>query len=115
LIDNKNDKFVGLAICYCGQKTEAGSNTCCVKFGLVTRNGGRSAFVNFDNLFEDCEHFAASQGLSKLAPGVNVGNLPAYRKMISKGFRTEFHGILMTKNNDSGYHIEDIYAIDDWR
>jgi len=21
----------------------------------------------------------------------------------------------MTKNNDPGYHIEDVYAIDDWR
>jgi hypothetical protein len=35
--------------------------------------------------------------------------------MISKGFRTEFQGVMMTKNNDPGYHIEDVYAIDDWR
>jgi len=115
LIDNKNDKLVGLAICHCGPRTEAGSNTCYVKFGLVTGNGGRSASTIFDNLLEACEHFAASKGLSKLAAGVNTGNLAAYRKMISKGFKTEFQGVLMAKNNDPGYHKEDVYAIDDWR
>ncbi len=103
LTDNKSNKLLGLAICHCGPKTEAGSNTCYVKFG------------NFNELIECCDIFAASQGLSKLAAGVNIGNLEAYRKMISKGFRTEFQGVMMTKNNDPGYHIEDVYAIDDWR
>ncbi len=81
----------------------------------MTGNGGRSASANFDNLLESCEHFAASKGLSKLAAGINIGNLAAYRKMISKGFKTEFQGVMMTKNNDPGYHKEDVYAIDDWR
>jgi N-acetylglutamate synthase-like GNAT family acetyltransferase len=31
------------------------------------------------------------------------------------GFRTELQGVMMTKNNDPGYHIEHVYAIDDWR
>ena len=115
LIDNKSNKLVGLAICHCGPKTEAGSNTCYVKFGSVTASGDRPESANFDELIEYCEHFAASHGLSKLAAGVNIGNLDAYRKMISKGFRTEFQGVMMTKNNDPGYHIEDVYAIDDWR
>ena len=50
-----------------------------------------------------------------LLAGVNIGNLGAYRKMISKGFKTEYQGVMMTKNNDPGYHKEDVYAIDDWR
>jgi len=115
LTDNKSNKLLGLAICHCGPKTEAGSNTCYVKFGSVTASEDRSKSANFDELIECCEIFAASQGLSKLAAGVNIGNLDAYRKMISKGFRTEFHGVMMTKNNDPGYHIEGVYAIDDWR
>jgi N-acetylglutamate synthase-like GNAT family acetyltransferase len=115
LIDDKNNTLVGLAICHCGPKTEAGTNTCYVKFGVVTGNVDRSASVNFDNLLQYCELFAASQGLSKLVAGVNIGNLAAYKKMISKGFSTEFQGVLMTKNNDAGYHTEDIYAIADWR
>jgi predicted N-acetyltransferase YhbS len=115
LTDNKSKKLLGLAICHCGPNTEAGSNTCYVKFGSVTASEDRSKSANFDELIECCEIFAASQGLSKLAAGVNIGNLHAYRKMISKGFRTEFQGVMMTKNNEPGYHIEDVYAIDDWR
>jgi predicted N-acetyltransferase YhbS len=115
LTDNKSKKLLGLAICHCGPNTEAGSNTCYVKFGSVTASEDRSKSANFDELIECCEIFAASQGLSKLAAGVNIGNLHAYRKMISKGFRTEFQGVMMTKNNDPGYHIEDVYAMDDWR
>ncbi len=115
LIDNKTNKLVGLAICHCGPKTEAGSNTCYVKFGSVTSSEDSSDSANFDYLIEYREYFAASQGQSKLAAGVNIGNLGAYRKMISKGFRTEFQGVMMTKGNDPGYHIEDVYVIDDWR
>jgi hypothetical protein len=81
----------------------------------VVGNEDRSASTNFDNLLEYCEHFAASQGLSKLVAGVNIGNLAAYRKMISKGFKTDYQGVMMTKNNDPGYHMEDVYAMDDWR
>jgi len=115
LTDNKGNKLLGLAVCHCGPKTEAGSNTCYVKFGSVIASEDKSESANFDELIKYCEHFAATQGLSKLVAGVNLGNLAAYRKMISKGFRTEFQGVMMTKNNDPGYHIEDVYAIDDWR
>ncbi|TLX92835.1 MAG: GNAT family N-acetyltransferase [Thaumarchaeota archaeon] len=115
LTDNKSNKLLGLAICHCGPNTEAGSNTCYVKFGSVTASEDRSKSANFDELIECCEIFAASQGLSKLAAGVNIGNFHAYRKLLSKGFRTEFQGVMMTENNDPGYPIEDVYAIDDWR
>jgi predicted N-acetyltransferase YhbS len=58
LTDNKSNKLLGLAICHCGPKTEAGSNTCYVKFGCVTASGDRSESANFDELIEYCEHFA---------------------------------------------------------
>jgi len=115
MTDNKSNKLVGLAVCHCGPKTEAGSNSCYVKFGSVTASGNRSESANFDDLIGYCEHFASSQGLSKLVAGVNLGNLAAYRNMISMGFRTEFQGVMMTKNNDPGYHVEDVFAVDDWR
>ena len=116
LIDKKdNNKLVGIAICHCGSKTEAGSNNCYIKFGSVTSSEDRTQSANFNELIDCCEQFAASQGLSKLIGGVNIGNLPAYREMISKGFRTESQGVMMTKDNDPGYHLEDVYAIDDWR
>lgn len=115
LIDDKTGKLVGFGICHCGPNTEAGSNTCYVKFGAVSSSEDRSESANFDELIGCCEQFAASQGLSKLNAGVNIGNLGAYRKMIGKGFKTELQGVIMTKNNDPGYHVDGIYAIDDWR
>ncbi|HET8847630.1 MAG TPA: GNAT family N-acetyltransferase [Nitrososphaeraceae archaeon] len=115
LMDNKTDILSGLAICHCGPHTEAGSNTCYIKFGSVKPNEDKSEATNFENLLDYCEYYAASRGLSKLTAGVNIGNLAAYRTMISKGFRTESQGVLMTKNNEPGYHVQDIYAIDDWR
>ncbi len=111
---NANNNLAGLAICHCGPRTEAGSGTCYVKFGM-TANEGQSASDNFDHLLASCERYAASQGLTTLLAGVNIGNLGAYRKMISRGFKTEYQGVMMTKNNDPGYHKEDVYAIDDWR
>jgi N-acetylglutamate synthase-like GNAT family acetyltransferase len=115
LTDNKSNKLVGLAVCHCGPKTEAGTDTCYIKFGSVKASEGKSQSANFDYLLEYCELFAASHGLSKLTVGVNIGNLAAYRKMISKGFSTEFQGVLMTKNNDPGYHVDGVFAVDDWR
>lgn len=115
LVDNKSGMLVGLAICHCGPNTEAGSDICYIKFGSAKENKEGSESANFEELLNCCEQFAASQGLSKLTAGVNTANLAAYRKMISKGFRTEFQGVLMSKNNDPGYHVEDVYVIDDWR
>ena len=115
LNDNKSGTMIGLAICHCGLKTEAGSDICYIKFGSAKENKEGSESANFEELLNCCEQFAASQGLSKLTAGVNIANLAAYRKMISKGYRTEFQGVLMTKNNEPGYHVEDVYAIDDWR
>ena len=116
LTDNKdNNKLVGIAVCHCGPNTEAGSNTCYIKFGSAVSSEDRSKSANFNELIGCCEQFAASQGLTKLVGGVNIGNIAAYREMISNGFRTESQGVMMTKNNDPGYHLEDVYAIDDWR
>lgn len=115
LTDNKNGKLIGLAICHRGAHTEAGNGNCYVKFGTAVENGEFSASENFERLLESCELFAASQGLSKLTVGVNTANMGAYKKMISRGFKTDFQGVMMTKNNDPGYHTEEVYAIDDWR
>jgi len=35
--------------------------------------------------------------------------------MISLGFRTKFHGVVMDDRNDFAYNKPDIYLIDDWR
>ena len=115
LWDKKDNRLCGFAICHCGPKTEAGSNTCYIKFGVVNKSNSNSASQNFEYLLDCCEIFASLQGISKLVGGVNIGNLDAYRIMISRGFRTDFQGVLMMRNNDPGYHNENVYVINDWR
>jgi N-acetylglutamate synthase-like GNAT family acetyltransferase len=114
LDDNKsNGALVGMAICHCGPRTEAGSGTCYVKFGAVKPSQGSSEY--FDRLLEVCESFAKSQELSRIIAGMNVGRHNAYRKMIEHNFRTDIQGVAMHKPNEAGYNTENIYVIDDWR
>jgi hypothetical protein len=55
LITNHRGNYVqGLAICHCGPKTEAGSKTCYVKFGLAAPISDKSAAVNFGDLLKLC-------------------------------------------------------------
>jgi ribosomal protein S18 acetylase RimI-like enzyme len=115
LISNKNDKVIGIVICHCGTGTEAGKDTCYVKFGAAAHNKEFGQCETFSSLLRHCERFAQSQGLSKVVAGVNIGNLSAYQNMLAAGFKTEFQGVIMTKDSDPGYHKEDIYVIDDWR
>jgi hypothetical protein len=62
-----------------------------------------------------CEAFAAEKEMKHLIAGVNTSCYNAYRKMLSKGFRSDMTWIVMQRNNESGYNRPDVYAIDDWR
>jgi GNAT superfamily N-acetyltransferase len=115
-----NQKLSGFGVCHCGKGTEAGSNTCYVKFAAVrsprtTDNDAPIAESNFEKLLYACESFASEQGLSRLVAGVNTGRQQAYMKMLSYGFRIDMLGIAMQRGTDLGYNQPDIYIIDDWR
>jgi GNAT superfamily N-acetyltransferase len=117
---SNNRDIAGFAICHCGKGTEAGSNTCYIKFAAVRpppKSDNDAIFVadNFDRLIDACTTFASQQGLSRLVAGVNTSRLLAYRKMLSKGFRIDMLGITMHNGTDVGYNRPDVYAIDDWR
>jgi GNAT superfamily N-acetyltransferase len=115
-----NQQLSGFAVCHCGKGTEAGSNTCYVKFAAVrslgtTDDGAPLVESNFERLIDACETFALEQGLSRLVAGVNTGRQRAYMKMLSHGFRIDMLGIAMQKGSDVGYNRPDVYIIDDWR
>jgi N-acetylglutamate synthase-like GNAT family acetyltransferase len=109
----KDTRLVGVAICHCGQGSEAGPDTCYVKFGAVTSEA--DAATRFDDLVSACEELASERGLSRLSAGVNTGRTEAYQKMLERGFRTDFQGVAMHRPNESGYNRRGVYAIDDWR
>lgn len=111
--DNYSKILVGIGICHCGAGSEAGSNTCYIKFGGV--KPGPTAGNNFDKLLDACEAFAAEEGMSRIVAGVNTGRYEAYRKMLSRGFQIDIVGIAMQRYNDSGYNKRGVYIIDDWR
>lgn len=74
LITNHRGNYLqGLAICRCGPKTEAGSNTCYLKFGLAASSSDKSVAVNFGDLLKHCEEFASSHGSSNLVGGRKRG------------------------------------------
>ncbi len=103
----------GLAVCHCGEGTEAGPDTCYIKFGAV--RSGAGAAERFDQLLMACEQLAAARGLSRLVGGVNLSRIEAFQRMRAAGFRTEFQGVAMHRPNEEGYSRSGIFAIDDWR
>jgi hypothetical protein len=109
----ENGKLLGLAVCHCGPGTEAGSNTCYIKFGVV--HSGTNAESDFGNLLKACERMAAEKGLQKLVAGVNTARHEAYRYILNSGFRTEIQGVAMERPNEPGYNRAGIYLVDDWR
>ncbi len=106
-------RLVGLAVCHYGAGSEAGSDTCYVKFGAA--QPGPAVGQVFDQLLDACEGLAVAQNTSRLLAGVNMGRHEAYRRMIARGFRTDRQGIVMQKPNEAGYNQPDVYALDDWR
>lgn len=106
-------RLSGFAICHCGEGTEAGPDTCYIKFGAV--RSGAGAAERFDQLLLACEQLASDRGLSRLVGGVNLSRKEAFQRMLAVGFRTEFQGVAMHRPNEEGYSRSGIYAIDDWR
>ncbi|OUL21753.1 GNAT family N-acetyltransferase [Nostoc sp. RF31YmG] len=105
--------LAGFAVCHYGAGTEAGSNTCFVKFGAV--RSGTNAGERFEQLLDICENLAVTQGMSKLVAGVNTSRDEAYRRTIARGYRSEIIGVAMHRPNEPGYNRPDVFALDDWR
>jgi GNAT superfamily N-acetyltransferase len=106
-------RLAGLALCHCGADTEAGNDTCYIKFAAV--RPGEKAAQMFERLLDACDLFAASRRLKRIEAGVNLARQEAYQQMLARGFRTAFQGVTMHKPNEPGYSRSGMYVIDDWR
>ncbi len=106
-------ELAGFAVCHYGAGTEAGSDTCYVKFGAV--RPGANAGQRFEQLLDLCETLSAVEEMSRLVAGVNTSRHEAYRIMIARSFRTKITGVAMQKPNEPGYNRPDVFALDDWR
>ena len=101
------------AVCHTGAGTEAGSGACYVKFAAVRPNA--HAQLNFEQLLELCEAYAASRSAAKLIAGVNMARHEAYRMLAGRNFRADMIGVAMQKANAPGFNRPGIYVLDDWR
>ena len=107
------DSLDAFAVCHCGEGTEAGRNTCFIKFAAV--RPGPVAENRFDRLLDACEALAAERGLERMEAGVNLNRSQAYRQMLRRGFRTDTQGVAMHKPDSPAYNRSDAFVLDDWR
>jgi predicted N-acetyltransferase YhbS len=104
----------GFAVCHCGAGSEAGSDTCYVKFAAV--RPGERAPGWFERLLDACEAFAAGSDLGRLVAGVNTGRLDAYRRLLARGYRTERVGVSMwLRPEEPHFDTPAHYVINDLR
>jgi hypothetical protein len=101
------------AICHYGPASEAGADTCLIKFGAV--RDGPSAEQDFSRLLDACEALTATVGMANLVAGANLARHEAYQHLVARGFRTALQGVAMHRQNDPGYCRPGRYIIDDWR
>ena len=104
----------GIAVCHCGAGSEAGSDTCYIKFAAA--RPGVGAAERFERLLDVCEAFAAQSGLHRVVAGVNTGRLDAYRRLLARGFRVEQIGVSMRLRPDQPHFDTPAHhVIDDLR
>ncbi|MBV8830815.1 MAG: GNAT family N-acetyltransferase [Acidobacteriaceae bacterium] len=107
------DSLEGFAVCHCGEGSEAGTDTCYIKFAAV--RPAADAESAFERLLDACESLASERGLARLEAGVNLNRSKAYRNMLRRGFRTDIQGVAMHRPDSPAYNRPDIFVIDDWR
>lgn len=106
-------KLVGFAVCHIGAGSEAGGNSCYVKFGAVAP--GTTAAQDFEHLLDACEALTLSRGATKITAGVNTARCEAYSIFLRRGYRIEMTGASMERGEDGGYNRSGVFLIDDWR
>jgi GNAT superfamily N-acetyltransferase len=106
-------RLAGFAVCHWGPASEAGADRLYVKFGAV--RSGSGAAGRFAALLDAVAALAAAAGMKAVLAGVNLGRENAYRQMAASGFRSEFQGVAMHRDNRPGFSRPDAYVIDDWR
>ena len=101
------------AVCHCGAGSEAGSDSCYVKFGAA--RPGPSVAQRFEQLLAACEAFALRQKVKTLTAGINTSRYDAYQRMLARGFKIRLIGVAMHQPPAQDYCRPDVYVLDDRR
>jgi len=113
LLIRDRSRLAGFAACHLGPGTEAGSDTCYVKFAAARSDPTGPS--HFKRLLSACTAYARNKGASKLVAGVNTSRREAYETMFQNGFQIEMLGVAMLKPDTAGFNRPGVFVIDDWR
>jgi GNAT superfamily N-acetyltransferase len=109
----EGDSLDAFAVCHCGEGSEAGRDTCYLKFAAV--RPAPDAEKLFEWLLDGCEALAAERSLRRMEAGVNLNRSQAYRQLLRRGFRTDVQGVAMHRPDSPAYNRPNVFVIDDWR
>lgn len=107
------DWLDGFAVCHSDEGSEAGRDTCYLKFAAVRPQPGADKV--FERLLDACEALTVERGLQRIEAGVNLIRNQAYRQMLVRGFHTEIQGVAMHRPDSPAYNRADVLVLDDWR
>jgi GNAT superfamily N-acetyltransferase len=93
--------IAAFSICHYGSQSEAGADTCFIKFGAV--RDAPSARRDYGRLLDAVETLAASVGTSAVLAGANLARHEAYQDLVVRRYRTAIQGVAMHRNNEAGY------------
>lgn len=105
--------IAAFAICHYGPSSEAGADTCFIKFGAVRDTA--TAGADYQRLLDACESLSVAVGMGTVLAGTNLARQEAYEALAARGYRTAIQGVNMHRRNEAGYCRPGVYAIDDWR
>jgi hypothetical protein len=82
--------LLAVAVCHVGTGSQAGGDTCYVKFGAVRPGPGAERL--FGLLIDACHGLAVGRGAPTLVAGANAGRDHAWRLVADRGFRRDLQG-----------------------
>ncbi|MGH9558209.1 MAG: GNAT family N-acetyltransferase [Bryobacteraceae bacterium] len=103
------DRLEAFAVCHCGEGTEAGRESCYLKFAAA--RGPKE----FERLLDACDAFALELGMKRIEAGMNLARREAYNALRQRGYRTNMQGVAMLKPDSPAFNRAGVYVIDDWR
>ncbi len=105
--------IAAFAVCHYGPRSEAGADTCLVKFAAVRDTS--SAPRTYRLLLDACEALTHQVGMAQLLAGVNLVHQEAYQQLVARGYRTMIQGVFMHRHNNPGYCRPGVFVLGDWR
>lgn len=113
VIVRSGGRVAAFALCHVGDRSEAVTGSCYVKFAAVRPGPGGIPLL--DGLLDACETFAAARGAGRLEVGVSLARRAAADLLAARGHRTFRHGVEMRRPPGEPVAVTEQLLLDDWR